>query len=91
MRFCHMDIEWCWFEEELQASQRHGRDPLTGPLCLCGRGFLKLDQPWSGGVKIKDGLCFVENGVQGCITLEGTERAIYEYTWLVHLSSPQPS
>lgn len=53
--------------------------------------ILKLDQPWSGGVKIKDELCFVENGVQGCITLEGTERAIYEYTWLVHLSSPQPS
>lgn len=26
--------------------------------------------------KIKDGLCFVENGVQGCRTLEGTERAI---------------
>lgn len=34
MRFCHMDIEWCWFEEELQASQQHGQDPLTGPLCV---------------------------------------------------------
>lgn len=33
MRFCHMDIEWCWFEVELQASQ-HGQDPLTGPLCV---------------------------------------------------------
>lgn len=42
MRFCHMDIEWCWlfffiiifyfFEEEWQASQEHGQDPLTGPL-----------------------------------------------------------
>ena len=36
--------------------------------------ILKLDQPWSGGVKIKDGLSFVEDGVQGCRTLEGTER-----------------
>lgn len=74
MRFCHMDIEWCWFEEELQASQQHGQDPLTGPLCVWS-WILRLDRPCSGGVKIKEGL-FVENGVQGCITLEGTERAI---------------
>lgn len=76
-----MDIEWCWFEEELQASQQHGQDPRTGPLCVWS-GILRLDQPWSGGVKIKDRLHFVENGVQGCITLEGTERAIW-----VHLVS----
>lgn len=60
VRFCHMDIEWCWgfsFEEEWQESQEHGQDPVTGPLCVV---VDPDDQPWSGGGKIKDGLCFVE-------------------------------
>lgn len=51
-------VWWCFclfwfvvFEEEWQASQQHGQDPLTGSVSW----VLRLDQPWSGGRKIKDG------------------------------------
>lgn len=50
--------------------------------CVCGRGSWNLINHGVEAWKIKDGLCFVENGVQGRITLEGTERAIW-----VHLVS----
>lgn len=48
------------FEEDLQASQQHGQDPLTRPLCV-----IVDPETWIGGGKIKDGLCFVENGSAG--------------------------
>lgn len=80
MRFCHMDIEWCWFEEELQVSQQHGQDPLTGP--LCGHGSWDLINHGAEAWKSRIGSVLWRTECRGCITLEGTERAIW-----VHLVS----
>lgn len=63
------------FEEEWQASQQHGQDLDL----FLWSWILRLDdQPLSRGMeKIKAWLCYVENRVQGYITLEGTPRAIW--------------
>lgn len=61
-----------FFEEEWQVSQEHGHGPLTAPFVWLR--ILRLDdQPAEAG-KSRTGSVFVETGVQGCITLEGTER-----------------
>lgn len=52
--FCFCLFCFVVFEEEWQASQQHGQDPLTGSLSW----VLRLDQLWSGGRKIKDGAVF---------------------------------
>lgn len=52
--------------------------------CGCGSWNAMINHGAEAG-KIKDGLCFVENGVQGRRTLEGTERAIWVHTCL-HLN-----
>lgn len=64
-RFC---LFWfVVFEEEWQASQQHGQDPLTRSVSW----VLRLDQPWSGGRKIKDGAVFCGEQSAGLQTLEG--------------------
>lgn len=79
VRFCHMDT-WVadfFFEEEWQASQQHGQDPLNWTFVCGGGSWHSTINHGAEAGKIKDLLRFVENGVQGGITLEGTERVIW--------------
>lgn len=71
VRFCHMDIEWCYFffvfvfEDEWQVPWEHGPDPLTGPFCAC-LWILRLDdQPQEQRLENRGWVLFLKNGVRG--------------------------
>ena len=76
------------FEEKLQASQ-HGQDPLTGPL------YVVVDpETWSTMERRRENqgwALFCGGQSAGLQNPRGNWEGQYEYTWLVHLSSPPPS
>lgn len=83
MRFCHMDIEWCWGFLRKSGGHHNNMDKILWvDLLFVVTGL----ETWSSAMeqrrkKSRMGSVLL-NRVQGCRTLEGTEKAIW-----VHLVS----
>lgn len=86
VRFCHMDIELCWFFLRKSGRYHKNMDAILR-LDLCVWSWRIDDPPRRKGREIKDGLCLWSAGLQN----PGGKRRWYVYTWLVRSSPPQPS